>query len=204
MYDPRTLRALWNQSHTSFCRTHRERKEQYVKALEEEVVRLKEVYSGISQDKTKLAEENKKLKDLLLQHGIPFQSNAPDDPGAGGGGSHDGEPYNASGSGYSLPHGPQSQSGLSPGMTSHTTGGSISSAGPPTNQYTTGQQLRNLTQRVTAEKGVDYNQAGIDFVLTYDKPSPLRAYPSPPPTDSHLDVGTRLTAEEYTVSNDRV
>merc|ERR1712227_796745 len=37
-------------------RTHRERKEQYVKALEDEVVRLKEVYSGISQDKTKLAE----------------------------------------------------------------------------------------------------------------------------------------------------
>lgn len=172
--------TVGGEAQTRLCRTHRERKEQYVKALEDEVVRLKEVYSGISQDKTKLAEENKKLKDLLLQHGIPWQSNVPDDPGSGGGGSHNGRPSNASGSGPSLTPGPQSQGGFSPGMASHTTGGSISSAAP-TNQYTTGQQLRTLTQQATAEKGLDYNQAGIDFVLTYDKPSSFRAYPSPPP-----------------------
>lgn len=157
-------------------RTHRERKEQYVKALEDEVVRLKEVYSGITKDKLRLAEENKKLKELLLQHGIPHQSNGPDDPNAGAGGSHDGG-FDATGSGYSLPAGPQSQGGFSPGMASNATGGSMSSVGYPANQHTTGQQLRNLTQQVTAEKGMDYNQAGIDFVLTYAKTPP----PPPPP-----------------------
>ncbi|RYP63104.1 hypothetical protein DL771_009446 [Monosporascus sp. 5C6A] len=52
-------------------RTHRERKEFYIKALEDEVFRLKEIYSNVTQDKEKLAEENRQLKGLLHQTGVP-------------------------------------------------------------------------------------------------------------------------------------
>ncbi|KAK0751664.1 hypothetical protein B0T18DRAFT_387756 [Schizothecium vesticola] len=51
-------------------RTHRERKELYIKALEDEVLRLKEIYSNVSQDKDKLAHENRQLKSLLSQSGL--------------------------------------------------------------------------------------------------------------------------------------
>ncbi|KAK1833840.1 putative bzip-type transcription factor protein [Podospora conica] len=51
-------------------RTHRERKELYIKALEDEVLRLKEIYSNVSQDKDKLAQENRHLKSLLSQSGL--------------------------------------------------------------------------------------------------------------------------------------
>ncbi|KAK4039300.1 eukaryotic translation initiation factor 3 subunit 7-domain-containing protein [Parachaetomium inaequale] len=51
-------------------RTHRERKELYIKALEDEVLRLKEIFSHISQDKARLADENRQLKALLTQNGL--------------------------------------------------------------------------------------------------------------------------------------
>ncbi|ATZ57440.1 hypothetical protein BCIN_15g00200 [Botrytis cinerea B05.10] len=53
-------------------RTHRERKELYIKALEQEVLRLKENFSSVTQSKQTLAEENRQLKQLLAQHGISW------------------------------------------------------------------------------------------------------------------------------------
>ncbi|KAB8292083.1 hypothetical protein EYC80_007828 [Monilinia laxa] len=53
-------------------RTHRERKELYIKALEQEVLRLKENFSCVTQSKQSLAEENRQLKQLLAQHGIQW------------------------------------------------------------------------------------------------------------------------------------
>ncbi|GJC99694.1 BZIP-type transcription factor [Colletotrichum higginsianum] len=47
-------------------------RELYIKALEDEVLRLKEIFSNISQDKDKIAEENRQLKQLLVQNGIPL------------------------------------------------------------------------------------------------------------------------------------
>jgi len=66
------------------CRTHRERKEQYIKALELELARLREVYvaesnkasSTIQQQKTLLQEqqrENLALREILLSRGVPFE-----------------------------------------------------------------------------------------------------------------------------------
>ena len=51
-------------------RTHRERKELYIKALEDEVLRLKEIFSNIAQDKQRLADENRQLKAILTQNGL--------------------------------------------------------------------------------------------------------------------------------------
>jgi len=55
-------------------RTHRERKELYIKALEDEVLRLKEVFSNVSLDRERLADENKRLRDLLTQAGLHYGS----------------------------------------------------------------------------------------------------------------------------------
>jgi hypothetical protein len=56
-------------------RTHRERKEKYVKTLEEEVVRLREAFTIITKEKTHILEENRRLKELLEAHGIPYDNN---------------------------------------------------------------------------------------------------------------------------------
>lgn len=160
-------------------RTHRERKELYIKALEDEVLRLKEIYSNISQDKERLADENRQLKALLAQNGLSA-------PMAGGSlldesMSNPSIGYTSSGSisgaaapssytsAFTPPPGGQHARGVSPHQHGHhhhhhhSGQGSGSGAG-------VGQQNRNPL--------VDYDQAGIDFVLTYEDPS--KAYMSPP------------------------
>ncbi|KAF4509761.1 hypothetical protein G6O67_003901 [Ophiocordyceps sinensis] len=140
-------------------RTHRERKELYIKALEDEVLRLKELYSTISQDKDKLADENKQLRDSLAQHGIPYSSGGQDDL--------------ASNPSYSHP------SGTSPGNSyataSHTTFSPSTAPSVVPSTYTStlqpvmGDQLRGMAHSSNG-KGVDIDQAGIDFVLALEKP----------------------------------
>ncbi|KAL7794529.1 hypothetical protein V8C37DRAFT_401272 [Trichoderma ceciliae] len=130
-------------------RTHRERKELYIKALEDEVIRLKEVFSTIAQDKQKLFDENKQLKEVLTQRG--FQ--APRLGGVEDSGNSAAQPLSVSASGNSFA--PGSQSGFSPTGTSQSTSMSMS----PDNR-----------QHSPTGNGVDLEQAGIDFVLTLEKP----------------------------------
>lgn len=137
-------------------RTHRERKELYIKALEDEVLRLKEVFSTISQDKQKLVDENKQLKEVLVQRGIQL-------PRVDDSASSAAQAMSVSASGIS--YAPGSSSGFSPVATSHTTSMSMS----PDNR-----------QQSPAGSGADLEQAGIDFVLTYENSS-SKAYLSPPP-----------------------
>ena len=51
-------------------RTHRERKELYIKALEQEVLRLKETYGNICRERDTFADDNQKLRELLAANGI--------------------------------------------------------------------------------------------------------------------------------------
>ncbi|KAK3081108.1 hypothetical protein LTS18_010172, partial [Coniosporium uncinatum] len=53
-------------------RTHRERKEMYIKALEQEVLRLKEVFGNTVAERDAIAAENRRLKELLAAHGINY------------------------------------------------------------------------------------------------------------------------------------
>lgn len=137
-------------------RTHRERKELYIKALEDEVLRLKEIFSNVSLDRERLAEENRHLRDALVENGIPFGS-----PGSG------------------TSHAPGS-SAFTPPMTTHSTTPSMTSsshAPADRQQQIGGHQLRDMTQQASGQ-GMDVEQAGIDFVLTYDNlPSKSKAYP---------------------------
>jgi hypothetical protein len=143
----------------AICRTHRERKELYIKALEDEVIRLKEVFSTMSLDKQKLFDENKQLKEVLAQRGIqlPKLSSVHDS------GISATQAMSVSASGNSFAHG--SQGGFSPTDMSQSTGMSMS----PENR-----------QPSPSGNGVDLEQAGIDFVLTYENSS-SKAYLSPPP-----------------------
>lgn len=54
----------------------------YIKALEQEVLRLKETFGTTSRERDQYAEENRRLKELLMAHGIAFDSllNPPNGP----------------------------------------------------------------------------------------------------------------------------
>lgn len=147
-------------------RTHRERKELYIKALEDEVLRLKELFSNVSQSKERLMAENKHLKTIMAQHGIQFPRSGDRDDGASPGNAGT-SPGNNGASGSYASFSPGSQSGASTGHSTNF-------------QPMTGYQTRNAAQQPPS-KGVDFEQAGIDFVLTYDNSASSRAYLSPPP-----------------------
>jgi hypothetical protein len=165
------------------CRTHRERKELYIKALEDEVLRLKEVYSNVSQDKDKLAEENRQLKTLLSQNGLsPSPAGPMDDlvsnPSLG---------YTSSASVSGSYAAGSSSTAFTPPMTTQSTVPPMASSGQqmlgaqqqPPHQHSYSQP-HTMSQPVNNR--VDYEQAGIDFVLTYENPDdPSKAYMSPPP-----------------------
>ncbi|KAJ6788264.1 hypothetical protein PWT90_02401 [Aphanocladium album] len=139
-------------------RTHRERKELYVKALEDEVLRLKEIYSSVSRDREKLAEENRLLRDTLVRNGIivPNPGNSDDNnnnPSAGSAGFSGG-----------------SQSGFSP-QQAPSQGSAPSGGGNYTNQSPyNGNQFKTASPEPLPASKLDVEQAGIDFVLALEKP----------------------------------
>ncbi|KAF3001248.1 hypothetical protein E8E13_003258 [Curvularia kusanoi] len=150
-------------------RTHRERKEMYIKALEQEVLRLKETFGTTTRERDQFAEENRRLRELLMAHGIAFDSIASPSNGLS---------VNLASSAYSSTG---SVSGYGPGSVStgytsppsvHQRNGSISQdMMMPSGMHT---QAMQPSQQVS---GLDYDQIGVDFVLTYDR----TPYLSPPP-----------------------
>ena len=140
----------------TISRTHRERKELYIKALEQEVIRLKESFSSVTKERDAFADENRRLKELLMAHGIAFDTIA-----VANGRSGMNSSYGASSAG--------SVSGYNTG--SNSTG----YTSPPTMNLPIQSQPQQVPQM---NSGLDYDQIGIDFVLTYDHRTP---YLSPPP-----------------------
>lgn len=138
-------------------RTHRERKELYIKGLEVEVLRLKENFSAVSQSRDTLAAENQQLKNLLAQHGIQWTGSGGVDelaqnPSLG---------YSSSGS-PSASYGPASTNTSPPPQNG---GGYMPQ---PLNgfQPVNGANDVNGTRTLHNPNGIDLDQAGIDFVLT--------------------------------------
>ncbi|TIA51942.1 hypothetical protein D6C79_02269 [Aureobasidium pullulans] len=131
-------------------RTHRERKEMYIKALEHEVLRLKELYGSSISDREAVVTENKRLKELLLAHGIPLDSL------------------------QSLPamRGmPASYNGSSSGSISGSYRQDSSTAGfspPPLRSQDSKPPMASAGQ--LPGQHLDYDQIGIDFVLTLERP----------------------------------
>ena len=140
----------------------------YIKALEQEVLRLKETFGTTSRERDHYAEENRRLKDLLMAHGIAFDSLVSPLNGLP---SVESSAYSSSGSvsGY----GPGSAStGYTSPPSIHHRNGSVSHD----MMMQTSMHSQNL-QPNPQVNGLDYDQIGVDFVLTYDR----TPYLSPPP-----------------------
>ncbi|CAG8950882.1 hypothetical protein HYFRA_00003099 [Hymenoscyphus fraxineus] len=145
--------------------THRERKELYIKALEQEVLHLKEKYTMVSRSKDSLAEENRQLKQLLAQHGIPWTGTGGVDELALQAPTN----YTSSGS-ISGSYAPGSQSYSPPPLThSSNSNPQSSNQSPPVSNNDPTNDHRSMAQQ-QLQPSVDYDQAGIDFVLTLERP----------------------------------
>ena len=154
----------------------------YIKALEQEVLRLKESFTTSTKERDAIAEENRRLKELLASHGIsydfasvPLTFSREDSTGysQSTGGSTVGS-YN--------PRSESTSTNLSP---PHSLGQRPLQPAPAVNNTRQPIQLPN--------NNFNYDQIGIDFVLTYDSQgNPILpnsnmagtgagAYPSPSP-----------------------
>lgn len=136
----------------------------YIKALEHEVIRLKELYGSSISDRDAVVTENKRLKDLLIAHGI-----SPDTM----------QPLPMRGM-------PASYNGSSSGSISGSYRQDSSSNGfsPPPLRSQDSKPMTMASAGQLPAQHLDYDQIGIDFVLTYDsqgRPYQRAAYPSPPP-----------------------
>ena len=153
----------------------------YIKALEQEVLRLKETYAESTRERDRIQQENIRLKALLQQHGISYDFG--DTPvkfqrensayGVSSSGSISGSYQPASeSSGISPPPPNGLPMQMSPGQMSQHHG-----------SFSQAQMGNNMAQLPSSR--VDYDSIGIDFVLTYDsqgRPIQIPApYPSPPP-----------------------
>lgn len=148
-------------------RTHRERKEMYIKALEQEVLRLKESFATTARERDAFADENRRLKELLMAHGISFDLSSPGNNGiAHMGGSAYGSSSTGSVSGY----------GQGTNSTGYTSPPTMGHRGSISHDIGVNQQAPQQAPQ-QANGGLDYDQIGIDFVLTYDR----TPYLSPPP-----------------------
>lgn len=143
----------------------------YIKALEQEVLRLKELYTKSVKERDQVADENRRLKELLASHGISY------DFGQSPIQFQRGSNYNPSSSGsISGSYRPPSDStSFSPPSVP----GQLPQVSPRSHHTTPNSMAQLPSSRL------DYDQIGIDFVLAYDsqgRPMQQAApYPSPPP-----------------------
>lgn len=148
----------------------------YIKALEQEVLRLKEAFSTTTRERDSVLDENRRLRELLAAHGISYDfSNSPikfqranSSYGQSSSGSISGSYAAGSDSTSFSPPPPM------PGQVS----GQMPLPGMPPGALPPNQPVRNMAQLPNSR--LDYDQIGIDFVLTYDSQVPA-PYPSPPP-----------------------
>lgn len=138
----------------------------YIKALEQEVLRLKDSFASTTRERDTFAEENRRLKELLMAHGITFDLSSPGNNGIGSS-TYGGSSTGSLSGGYGP--GTNSTGYTSPPTMPHR--GSLSGIA--------GHEVPNPSQQQAQQPngGLDYDQIGIDFVLTYDR----TPYLSPPP-----------------------
>ncbi|KAI9751656.1 MAG: hypothetical protein M4579_005961 [Chaenotheca gracillima] len=147
-------------------RTHRERKELYIKNLELEVSRLKDNVSILLCEKDSVAQENEVLKQLLIQNGITLPDAvahrfglARDDSSVGANTPGSIDSFGAIGAGN--PHAPRH--GIGP---THLQGANGTSGYNHPNVSGNGG-LQTAPGQGGLPQGADYETIGIDFVLAY-------------------------------------
>ncbi|KAI9894251.1 MAG: hypothetical protein M1814_004105 [Vezdaea aestivalis] len=131
-------------------RTHRERKEIYVKDLENKVIRLTQLFTDVTNQRDRFSEENKRLKLTLDQHGINVAT-----PDAGWA--------------ETLPMDLGSSSGSISG--SYANGSSSQGLSPPSGPGAHAPPLPSSQGAGGSRRpGIDYDAVGTDFVLTLEQP----------------------------------
>jgi hypothetical protein len=134
------------------------------------VLRLKEIFSNVSQDKERLADENRQLKALLAQNGLGVGSLAGGSSVLDDSMSNPSVGYSPSGS-MAGSYGPASSntSAFTPPPLSVGSGGRGGGVSPNSATYPQGHRHQYSGQGGTQPNlnpNMDYEQAGIDFVLT--------------------------------------
>lgn len=137
-----------------------------MKALEEEVLNLKETFAQAAREKDAVEKENMRLKELLAAHGIPYDHASPTNTWSAS--SH----FSGSSPGINS-RGSVSTDITSPARSAPVLTPQSSMQGTPTYENQPTQQYHQTHN----PSGVNYDQVGIDFVLTYDR----TPYLSPPP-----------------------
>jgi hypothetical protein len=151
-------------------RTHRERKEQYIKQMESELMLIKEAYHKALRDRDQAQAESKKLKDILEASGVTYvlDMSSPETATATTPGNDPSSSGSFSGS-YRTP-------------TSSTSG--TQSPPPrrdPQHHHNHTHNHDDRPSRVrTPNQTVNPSQAGIDFVLAYDNRQNPHSRPVPP------------------------
>ena len=149
----------------------------YIKALEEEVLRLKDLYAESTRERDRVQQENLRLKALLQQHGISYDF-----------GDTPVKFQRESSAGY----GPSSSGSISGSYqpASESTGFSPPPNGMPVQmpvshlqQHQGGMQQSQMSMSQLPSNQIDYDQTGVDFVLAYGSQSGQMhaTYPTPPP-----------------------
>ena len=143
-----------SQSADTVYRTHRERKEIYIKALEEQVMTLKETYTGTVQERNAVAEENRRLKELLRLHGIS-------DPSVDGHSTSGGPTSTYAGSVTDSRTGSYNYQAFSPPPTV------ISGFGSPAMRHISHGTIEASSplEAQQQQQQVDHDQIGVNFVL---------------------------------------
>jgi hypothetical protein len=161
----------------------------YIKALEQEVLRLKEIFSNTTRERDAIAEENRRLKELLAAHGIQYDfSHTPIKFQRENSNSQYGPSSSGSISGSYAPGSERSNFSPPPPIVGGPIAGQMQQTPPnglPLHPPQPQQQPHMQSMAQLPNNRLDYDQIGIDFVLTYDsqgRPIQLPApYPSPPP-----------------------
>ncbi|KAF2157608.1 hypothetical protein K461DRAFT_21427 [Myriangium duriaei CBS 260.36] len=134
-------------------RTHRERKEQYTKALENEVMRIKELYTGMVQERDVALADNNRLREMLKAHGIQVDLATPSTS------------YNATMPSYASSNGGSMSTGYR-----HDSNATALSQSPLNGQSRSPPQMQTGHAAQIPGTGMDYDQLGIDFILTLERP----------------------------------
>ena len=131
----------------------------------------KDTFAATTRERDAYAQENQRLKELLVAHGISFDLSTPTLNGMAqtrsgyGSSSGNGSAYGpgSASTGFTSP--PQSFQGRGSGPQDHL------------GQHSLNAQQQGQQRSPHQQNGLDYDQVGIDFVLTYER----TPYLSPPP-----------------------
>ena len=151
--------------------------------LEAEVMRLKDVFADSTRERDHVRQENERLKALLAQHGISYDfGETPVKFQREHSSSNTAYPSSSGSISGSYRTGSESAAFSPPGSNGLSQAPSV----PPLPHNVQNQQMtRNPAQLPNSQ--INYDDIGIDFVLTYDSqgnpiqiPAPPHPYPSPP------------------------